>query len=152
MVDILASLGVWNWVVLGFVLLLLELLLPGVFLVWLGIGALLTAAVSLLFANSPFIASWEVETVLFLIFSVVMVLIGRNFFRRDRETDEPLLNRRTDQIIGRVVVLDEPIVDGVGRVRVDDTIWRAKGRDLPPGTRVRLVRFDGGAFAVEKVD
>lgn len=152
MADILTSLGVWNWVVLGFILLLLELVLPGVFLVWLGIGALLTAAVSLIFADWLFVAGWEVETVLFLIFSVAMVFIGRNFFRRDRETDEPLLNKRTEQIIGRVVVLDEPVVDGNGHVRVDDTIWRAKGADLPSGTQVRLVSFNDGAFTIEKVD
>lgn len=152
MVDLLTSLGAWNWGILGIILLMLELVFPGVFLVWFGVGALLTASIALLFSGSQLIATWELQTVLFLIFSVILVLLGRNFFRRDRETDEPLLNRRTDQIIGRVVILDEPVVDGNGHVRIDDTIWRAKGSDLPSGTRVRLVSFDGGAFSIEKVD
>lgn len=152
MFDLFISLGAWNWGVLGIILLLLELVFPGVFLVWFGLGALLTAFISLLFSGSSLIATWEVQTILFLIFSVILVLIGRNFFRRDRETDEPLLNRRTDQLIGRIVVLDEPVVDGSGHVRVDDTIWRAKGTDIPSGTRVRLISFDDGAFTIEKVD
>lgn len=152
MVDLLISLGAWNWGILGIILLLLELVFPGVFLVWFGLGALLTAFFTLLFSGWLLITTWEMQTILFLIFSVILVLIGRNFFRRDRETDEPLLNRRTDQIIGRIVVLDEPIVDGNGHVRVDDTIWRAKGTNLPSGTRVRLVSFDDGAFTIEKVD
>ena len=79
-----------------------------------------------------------------------MVLIGRNFFRRDRETDEPLLNRRTDQIIGKTVVLEEPVRDGKGRIRFDDTIWRIKGPDLPEGTEVKVVAFENGVFTIEK--
>lgn len=150
MFDLLMTLGAWNWVVLGFVLLLLELVFPGVFFVWSGLGALLTALVSLLFYNLPWIAFWEVEVVFFLIFSVIMVLIGRNFFRRDRETDEPLLNRRTDQIIGKTVVLEEPVRDGKGRIRFDDTIWRIKGPDLPEGTEVKVVAFENGVFTIEK--
>ena len=150
MFDLLMTLGAWNWVVLGFVLLLLELIFPGVFFVWLGLGALLTALVSLLFYHLPWVASWEVEVIFFLIFSIIMVLIGRNFFRRDRETDEPLLNRRTDQIIGKRVVLEEPVRDGKGRIRVDDTIWRIKGPNLPEGTEVKVIAFDNGVFTIEK--
>ncbi len=150
MFDLLMTLGAWNWVVLGFILLLLELIFPGVFFVWFGLGALLTALVSLLFYHLPWVASWEVEVIFFLIFSIIMVLIGRNFFRRDRETDEPLLNRRTDQIIGKRVVLEEPVRDGKGRIRVDDTIWRIKGPDLPEGTEVKVIAFDNGVFTIEK--
>ena len=150
MFDLLMTLGAWNWVVLGFVLLLLELIFPGVFFVWFGLGALLTALVSLLFYHLPWVASWEVEVIFFLIFSIIMVLIGRNFFRRDRETDEPLLNRRTDQIIGKRVVLEEPVRDGKGRIRVDDTIWRIKGPDLPEGTEIKVIAFDNGVFTIEK--
>lgn len=150
MFDLLMTLGAWNWVVLGFVLLLLELIFPGVFFVWFGLGALLTALVSLLFYHFSWVASWEVEVIFFLIFSIIMVLIGRNFFRRDRETDEPLLNRRTDQIIGKRVILEEPVRDGKGRIRVDDTIWRIKGPDLPEGTDVKVIAFDNGVFTIEK--
>ena len=150
MFDLLMALGAWNWVVLGFILLLLELVFPGVFFVWFGLGALLTALVSLLFYNLPWIAFWEVEVIFFLIFSIIMVLIGRNFFRRDRETDEPLLNRRTDQIIGKIVVLEKPVHDGKGRIRIDDTIWRIKGPDLSEGTEVKIVAFENGVFTIEK--
>lgn len=149
MEDLFLSLGLWNWVIVGFILLLLELIVPGVFFVWLGIGALLTALVCAVLASMFLVGSWETQILLFLAFSIVMVFIGRNFFRRDKETDQPLLNQRTAQIIGQVITLAEPIMDGYGRVRIDDTIWRITGPDLPAGTRVRLTAFANGAFCVE---
>lgn len=149
MESLITSLGLWNWVILGIILLLLELALPGVFFVWLGIGALLTALVTACINWGPF-SGWEAQTILFLAFSVIMVFIGRNFFRRERETDQPLLNRRTAQMVGRVTILEEPIVGGQGHVRIDDTIWRIRGVDLPAGTQIRLVDFNDGVFDVEK--
>ena len=53
-------------------------------------------------------------------------------------TDQPLLNRRGAQLIGRIATLAEPIKDGRGRIRIGDTLWRVSGPDLPAGTRVRV--------------
>jgi len=69
--------------------------------------------------------------------------------RRDEETDEPLLNRRADQLVGRTAVLEEPILDGYGRIRLGDTTWRVAGPDLPAGTRVRVISAKGGELQVE---
>jgi membrane protein implicated in regulation of membrane protease activity len=63
--------------------------------------------------------------------------------------EAPLLNRRTEALVGRVFTLERPIVDGVGTVRIDDTIWRVRGPDGPAGSRVRVVHADGANLAVE---
>ena len=59
---------------------------------------------------------------------------------RRPESDQPLLNRRAEQFVGRVVTLAEPIRDGRGRLQLDDTVWRISGPDLPAGARVRVAK------------
>lgn len=151
MENIILSLGIWNWVVLGLILLILELVVSGVFLVWFGIAAVLTALVSWLFSKFTWFDHWQIQIALFLIFSVILVIAGRNFFRREKETDQPMLNQRTMQMIGQIATLQGPIIDGHGRVRIDDTIWRVKGDDAPTGTKVKLISFSDGAFLVEVI-
>lgn len=147
--EIITSLGVWNWVIIGCILLILELFVPGVFLMWLGIAALLTAAISGLIGDHFWLGTWQAEIILFLILSIISVLIGRYYFYKKSSSDEPLLNNRTDQLIGQIATLNEPIENGRGRVRVNDTIWRVTGPDLPVGTKVRLARFHDGAFEID---
>lgn len=134
-----AELGPWNWMVLGFVLLVLEIVVPGVFLLWIGVAALIIGAVSLALWEAS-IWSWQVQVVAFLMLAVASALIGKRLMgsSRDDNTDQPLLNRRAQQIVGRVATLDQPIRDGRGRLQVDDTVWRITGPDLPAGARVRV--------------
>jgi membrane protein implicated in regulation of membrane protease activity len=63
--------------------------------------------------------------------------------------DSLFLNRRSDALVGRVFTLEKPIMDGSGTVRVDDTVWRVRGPDCPAGSRVKVVRTDGGSLVVE---
>jgi inner membrane protein len=65
------------------------------------------------------------------------------------QSEAPMLNRRNQALIGRVFTLEKPIVDGIGTVRIDDTVWRVNGPDRPSGSRVRVTRADGATLAVE---
>jgi membrane protein implicated in regulation of membrane protease activity len=135
---IATELGLWNWMVLGFVLLMLEIAVPGVFLLWIGIAALIVGAVSLALWNAAF-WTWQVQVVVFLLLSLVSAYIGKQIAgRREGESDQPLLNRRGAQMIGRTATLSEPIREGRGRIHLGDTLWRVSGPDLPAGTRVRV--------------
>jgi len=67
-------------------------------------------------------------------------------------SDQPLLNQRGQQYTGRVFTLDHPIVNGIGKVVVDDSTWRVKGPDLAAGTNVRVVGVDGTIFIVESAE
>jgi inner membrane protein len=149
MVAYLAELGSWNWIILGIVLLALEIVAPGVFLLWIGVAALLTGTISLQLAETGF-WGWQVQVLVFLVLSVVAVLVGRRFFSgRYVETDQPLLNRREAQLVGRTATLEEDIVDGRGRIRLGDTLWLVTGPDLPAGTRVRVASAANGELTVE---
>lgn len=148
--SIFGELGPWNWMVLGCVLLAAEILAPGVFLLWIGIAAILTGALSLqLWGWDQWV--WQAQVIVFLALSLASAYLGHLVMRGRRdESDQPLLNRRADQLVGRTATLAEPIVGGYGRIRLGDTLWRVSGPDLPAGARVRVVRATGGELAVEQ--
>jgi len=143
--EMLLSLGSWNWFILGVVLLILEMLVPGTFLLWLGIAAIAVGIIS------RFIVwSWQFQLVAFAVFSVALIPAWRYFARRvDEPSDHATLNRRTAGYVGRVFTLEKPIMDGNGTVRIDDTVWRVTGPDCPAGSRVRVTRADGADLRVE---
>src|SRR5262245_32916704 len=133
-----SELGPWSWMLLGFVLLALEIVLPGILLLWFGVAALLTGTLSLQLWDAG-VWTWHVQVLVFLVLSVAAAYAGNKFMGgRHVETDQPLLNRRGQQLIGRTATLTEPITEGRGRIRIGDTMWRVSGPDLPAGARVRV--------------
>ena len=148
---IIGELGPWNWMVLGFALLALEILVPGVFLLWIGIAAILVGLVSLQLWEVAW-WGWQVQVLAFLVLSLIAAWLGHRIMRdRQSDSDEPLLNRRDAQLVGRTATLQEPILEGRGRIRIHDTVWKVTGPDAAPGTRVRVVSAGGGELRVEVV-
>lgn len=143
--DIVA-LGAWAWLIAGVVLIGLETLAPGIFLIWFGVAALLTGVV-----NGVFDLSWQASVLLFGILAIVSVAGGRTLTRRSGDVagEQPMLNRRGDALVGRIFVLDQPILKGEGRVRVDDSVWRVTGPDMVAGATVKVVRVDGATLVVQ---
>lgn len=147
---IITELGPWSWWVLGMLLLAAELLMPGVFLVWIGLAALGTGALSLLLWDFA-VWTWQVQALFFAAAAVLFTLMGRRHFgRTDIGSDEPLLNQRGASLVGRTATLAEPIREGRGRIRLDDTIWIVSGPDLPAGTQVRVIASNGRDLTVEQ--
>ena len=145
MTEMFYTLGTWNWLIFGFVLMALELIAPGVFLFWIGLAALLVGLVS--FAVAP---AWQTQLLMFAVFAAVAVPIWRRLAKSNSSVSasNPFLNRRADALVGRVFTLEKPIIDGSGTVRIDDTIWRVAGPDTPAGSRVRIVQADGASPTV----
>ncbi|QWW67211.1 NfeD family protein [Rhizobium sp. WYJ-E13] len=148
--KIVGELGPWSWWVAGLVLLAAELVAPGFFLVWIGLAALSVGALSLLFWDTAFWV-WQLQALLFAAFAVISTLIGRRLTLRNSKTDEPFLNQRGASLVGRTATLHEPIREGRGRIRLDDTTWRVMGPDLPAGTQVRVVSSNGRDLTVEPI-
>lgn len=145
---IIGELGPWNWVAIGLVLLVLEIAVPGVFLLWFGMAAIAVGTVSIMFHNAAF-WPWEAQIIVFLVLSLVLAWYGKRMMDKGDVTDQPLLNKRSEQLIGRTATLGEPIREGYGRIQLDDSQWRVKGPDLPAGARVKVSGLDGGALVVE---
>ncbi|MEI5681286.1 NfeD family protein [Mesorhizobium sp. CGMCC 1.15528] len=146
---IFSELGPWNWMVLGFALLALEIVVPGVFLLWIGIAALIVGAISLLIWDAG-IWVWQAQVIVFLLLSLVSAYLGNRVMSgRNSQSDQPLLNRRSEQMIGRTATLTEPITEGRGRIQLGDTMWRVSGPDLPVGARVRVTAVEDSELVVE---
>jgi membrane protein implicated in regulation of membrane protease activity len=139
----------WHWLIAAVVLVTLEIFMPSTFFLWLGVAAGVVGAMLWLIPDM----SWEVQLVLYAVLSVLSIVIGRMFFKRwPIKTDEPLLNKRGHQYVGRVFTLSEPVVNGVGKVRVDDSTWKIEGNDTPAGVRVRITGVDGTILKFEPLD
>lgn len=147
MPDFLSS--AWAWLILGLVLIAIEAIAPGIFMVWFGVAAILTALIDWAFG-----LSWQANAIVFAVLSVIAALAGWNVTRRkDEEVGElPMLNRRAEGLIGRVFRLDQAIVGREGRIRVGDSVWRVSGPDLPAESQVRVTGVAGTVLVVEAAD
>ena len=145
MTEMFSTLGTWNWLIFGLVLMALELMAPGIFLFWLGLAALLVGLLS--FAFNP---SWQLQIRMFAVFAAAAVPLWRRVALSNKSASKstPFLNKRADALVGRVFTLEKPIIDGAGTVRIDDTVWRVAGPDAPAGSRVKIVRADGASLTV----
>jgi membrane protein implicated in regulation of membrane protease activity len=150
LIDFLAGLGVWNWVFLGLALGALEMLVPGVHFLWFGLSALAIGLVTMIAESLGVHIGWPIQLVLFALLSVAAVYGVRRYAPPDEKSDVPDLNARGTQLIGRTAVIESAIVGGRGRVRIGDTLWPAKGPDLPAGASARVTGSDDTVLIVER--
>ena len=142
--SVVNTLGPWSWWVLGLVLLGLEILAPGTFFLWFGISALIVGTIALFVT-----IGWQAQVIIFVTIAVIALVISRMVLRRETESEETeFLNQRAERLIGRTYTLTEPIVEGAGRLKIDDTFWRITGPDLAAGTKVAVVSADGALLKV----
>ncbi|MES9967585.1 MAG: NfeD family protein [Sedimenticola sp.] len=142
----LENLSYWHWWVAAVVLVILEVFSPGAFFLWLGVSAGITGLILLLMPD----LSWQLQLMLFALFSVVSIIVWHRFLKRHPiQSDQPALNRRGEQYVGRLFTLEEPVVNGQGKIRVDDSTWKITGADCMAGTRVRVTGVEGVVLKVE---
>jgi len=135
-----------HWLVLGLMLMLVELLFFSTYFLWMGVAALLVGALLWLIPDMSFSA----QVILFAVLSVSAIVLGQRFLKRHPiKSDNPMLNVRGAQNIGRIATLHEPIINGVGKVHLDDTLWKVLGPSLPVNTQVRIVAVEGISLVVE---
>lgn len=141
------ELGPWIWWIVGLLLLGLEVLAPGTFFLWFGLAAIVVGTIAIV-VDIP----WQLAVTLFGVLSVGSMIVGRLVMRRTRdEGGDANLNQRGKRMIGREFVLAEPMRDGSGSVRIDDTVWRVSGPDCPAGTRISVTGVDGATLTVAPV-
>ncbi len=135
----------WFWLIIGGLLGIAEILIPGFFLIWLSAAAIVTGIVGFLLPI-PMTA----QMALFAVLAVASVYSGRRWFAINPiESSDPNLNDRGARLIGESVVVVEAIIGGRGRVKVGDSVWTAKGADAAVGARVRITGSDGATLNVD---
>ena len=149
-INLLASaLSTWEWWAIGGIALLVaEIFLPGAFLLWPGLAALVVSILA--FLVEP---SWKLNLIMFAGLSFVSAYFWRNtYMGRQKASDQPALNQRSRQLVGRTCVLATDTNDAGGRVLVGDTSWTARTAPgvgmLRAGTRVRVVHVEGTVLIV----
>ena len=148
MESLIQQVDYWHWWILAGILLLIEVLAPSFFFLWLSIAAAITGVILL---AAPEIG-WQYQLIIFSGLSVVSIALFRRYQRRNPAiTDQPALNRRGEHYIGRTFTLEQPVVNGVGTLRVDDSTWRIAGDDLPAGTRVTVTGVEGAVLEISPV-
>ncbi len=138
----------WGWLAAGLIMLVIELVAPFAFFLWLGISAFVTAVLVMVFPDSP----WQLQALIFSVLSVISVLLSRRFLTgKKKESELPNLNRRANQYIGRTALLCESIENGMGKISIDDSRWQVAGPDLEKDSVVKIVGVDGAVLVVEAV-
>ena len=136
----------WYWWALAAALLVAEMLLPGVVFMFLAVGAFVSGVVLLVAAE----ASLELQLVVFAIFSVLSAVGLRPYLKRlQHKTADSTLNARSEALVGKVFVLDQPILAGRGRVKLGDGSWIVTGPDMVAGAKVRVAAVSGTELKVE---
>ena len=135
----------WVWLILGLALALLEMLVPGVYLIWLAAAALVIAAIT--FVSGPPLA---IQVIAFVSLALVFAFSAKRWLRdRPIESTDPLLNNRGGRLVGESALVTAAIESGSGRVRVGDSEWIARGPDVAAGERVRITGSNGAELLVE---
>lgn len=145
MSDLLALIDLrWGWWIAAVILAAAEIFVPGVFLIWLALAAMITGALALLF--DPPLA---VDLAIFAVTAVASIYVGGNIYRRSATTPEPLLNNRAARMVGIRVTICEALAAGQGRATDGDSFWSATGPDMPVGAIATVVAVDGNTLVVE---
>ena len=140
---------VYTWLAIALALLAIETIIPGASILWFGIAAFIVGVVVYFVPDLPLLG----QVAVFGVCSIASVAVYWKWFRtHEAPSDQPLLNRKADQIIGREFVLDAPISLGRGKLKIGDALWTVEGPDLAVGTRVRVCRTDGLILRVEKTE
>jgi inner membrane protein len=135
----------WIWLIAAAVLGIAELLMPGVFLIWLAAAAAVTGFAALLFG-----IPLAFQFALFALLAMAAVYLGRRWYTNNPvESSDPLLNDRAARLVGETVTVVSAIEDGHGRVKVGDSIWSVRGPDAGVGAKVRVVGAEGTCLKVE---
>ncbi len=136
----------WYWWIFAVLLVIIEILAPSFFALWMAIAAFMTGLALLLMPEM----AWQIQLFIFALLSVFSIVLWlRYYLKTPILSDEPSLNRRGEQYIGRLVTLQTPIVDGIGKIRLDDSSWKVQGPDCPAGKKVRIVALNNVVFSVE---
>ncbi|PWD83494.1 NfeD family protein [Ignatzschineria cameli] len=134
------------WLIAGALLILLEIILPGVYLFWIGIAALMVGGVL-----SVIDLSVTLQILLFAIFALLAVIVGVKTYKGKEIKSTQLNQIRGSEFIGRVMTIDKAVVNGQGRIALGDSTWFIEGEDLPAGSQIKIKAVRGNTLLYEVI-
>ena len=135
----------WHWWAIAAILLTIEIVAPSTFFMWMSMAAAVTGAFLLAFD-----LSWQIQILIFSSLSILSIISGKLYLKKNPiQSDDPKLNRRGEQHIGKTYTLHTAIENGAGKINVGGSLWRVEGADMPAGEKVTVVSVNGNSFVVE---
>ncbi len=149
-IDMFSQSNNWSWFILAAVLVMAELILPGLFLLWIAVAAAIMGFFMLLL---PITLGWQIQLLLFTALSAAVVYAGKKYFSYGSgdAPDNHSLNRRGHRLVGTVITVDRVTSADRGKARVGDSFWTISGNDLVVGAEMQVVALEGNALVVEKL-
>lgn len=147
MMEYLQNLEFWHWWIAAFVFIGLEIFAPGFVFLWMGLAAIVVGLLMTLFSDM----GWELQFAIWGMVSVISMMLSRRYIDKNPiKTDQPNLNNRASQHVGRVFTLDAPVHNGVGKIGIGDSQWKITcPDDLPAGATVTITGYDGVVLRAE---
>jgi membrane protein implicated in regulation of membrane protease activity len=144
----LETLVYWHWWILAIGLIILEIFAPGAIFLWMGIAASIVGIILMLFPD----LTWQIQFFIFSLLSIASIVVWHYFLKKNpTQTDQPMLNKRGHQYVGRTFTLDEAIVNNVGKIKVDDSTWKVEGENCEAGSQIKVVDVDGVVLKIEAI-
>ena len=148
MVDFFSAMQFWHWFAFGGVLLLIEMLAPATIFLWPGIAAVAMGILMFAMPDMP----WTMAVPLWAILSVATAFGWRAYREKNPapvDAAAATLNQRGSQYVGRQFTLTAPVINGVGQMKVDDTIWKVvSDTDFIAGATVKVLSVDGTSLRI----
>lgn len=121
------------------------------FFLWLAGSAFVTALLTMAMGLNA-----NAACLLFALSSVVAIVLWQRLRPpTGKQLTDNGLNNRLAHFVGRECVLDTPIIQGVGRIRLDDSHWSvtsgADDLNIPIGTRVRVITVNGMILEIARI-
>lgn len=150
MESLLTNLVFWHWFALAVVLIILDVASgANFFLIWCGLAAFVVGMLKLAIPTM----TWEYQLLVFGMGVLASLIIWRKYIKgKAAQSDKPFLNRRLEQYVGQAFTLQQAIVDGHGKIKIGDTMWRVEGADCQAGIKVKIMAVEGTAFKVEPLE
>ncbi len=137
-----------RWLMIGFALLILEVLTGTMYMLWIAAAAMIVGVIMFIMP----VLDWQMQLVLFSVLTIVLMYVGHTHLRPKMEGGEPSdLNDRARSMVGMRVKAVANFDTGRGRVQVGDTQWRAsmKTGDVKAGDELKIVAVVGTTLEVE---
>lgn len=145
MEQLFSHITMWHWIALGALFVIAEIFVSGFVLLWFGIASIIVGVLVGVFSGM----GWELQLSIFAITSVASIVAWFKFVgNRSPESDRPELNNKSAQYLNRIFSLEEPIINGIGKVKVGDSLWRVSGEDAPVGSTVKVIGMESTTFRV----
>ena len=150
-IEMLSQSNNWSWFILAAVLVLAELILPGLFLLWIAVAAAIMGVFMLLL---PVALTWQIQLLVFTALSVAVIYAGKRYFSYGNgdAPDNNGLNKRGRRLVGSVITVDKITSSDRGKARVGDSFWTISGNNLVVGAEMQVVDLEGNVLIVEKLD